>query len=109
MENLPQRAHINIDDHTVTRIETDDTSIRFYLKHVKVGKTLSSHDWMGFEIEKKLYTNSNHCSKISFWAPEGEEKKKKKQVEAFIDELMSDVTPIARFSLEKYTDTSTSN
>lgn len=118
MKKLPQEAHIKIDDHKVTLVETDDMSIRFYFKHLDVGKTLSPHNRLYFQVEKKLYLNSNHSTKISFWTPDGlwtpegldytkkaiEEEKKKKQVEDFINKLMSGVTPVPRFSLEKYTE-----
>ncbi|GAH29746.1 unnamed protein product [marine sediment metagenome] len=105
MENLPQEGHIRIDGHKIERIETSDLSIRFFSKRASVQKTTSPHrNWLSFEVEKKLYLNSNHSSKITFWASEKDEAKQKKQVEDFIDEIMAEagMTPIARFSLEHY-------
>ncbi|MEA2090400.1 MAG: hypothetical protein U9O89_06575 [Thermoproteota archaeon] len=105
VEDLPETAEIKIRGQKLDRVVTDDFSIRFFSKRAKVVKNLTSDDWFGFEVEKKLYTTSNHCSKISFWAPEDEEAAKKKQIEEFIEKIMSEagVTPVARFSLEKYT------
>jgi len=106
VENLPQEAYIRIDGHKIERIETRDLSIRFFSKRAAVSRTTSPHrNWLHFEVEKKLYLNSNHSTKISFSASEETEAKQRKQVEDFIDEIMSEagMTPISRFSLEKYT------
>lgn len=102
MKKLPQKAKINIDNHKITLADTGDMFIRFFFKHVQVQKTLSSHNVLYMDIEKKLYTNSNHSTKISFWTPDGKEEKRKKQVEDFINKLMSGITPVPRFSLGNY-------
>lgn len=119
MKKPPQNAKILIHDHRVTHVETSGMEIRFFSKRASVYKTTSPHrNGLYFEVEKKLYLNSNHSSKISFptpdglWAPEGidytkkqvEEEKERKQIEDFINKLMSGVTPVPRFSLEKYTE-----
>lgn len=119
MKKLPQNAKILIGDHRITHVETSDIKIRFFSKHASVYKTTSPHrNVLYFEVEKKLYLNSNHSSKISFptpyglWTPEGidytktaaETEKKKKQVEDFINKLMSGVTLVPRFSLKQYTE-----
>lgn len=102
MENLPQEGYIRFAHHKIQRVETDDLHIRFFSKRVSV--TFPRRNWFSFEVEKKLYLNSNHSSKISFGSSEADEGERK-QVEDFIDEIMAEagMTPIARFSLEHYT------
>ena len=84
----------------------DKLEIRFYAKHAsyfEYGRTYE--DWWGFDVEEKLYLTSNHCTKISFYAPEGKEKERIKKITKFIDEIMAGVKTVPRFSLTQLRET----
>jgi hypothetical protein len=82
-------------------VETDEVSIRFHPHHITYGEGR----WGGsfyFDVEEKVYLTSNHSTKISFYAPEGEEKETAEKVTAFIDRIMSEVKPVPRFNLSEH-------
>lgn len=84
-------------------VATDKIKMRFYPNHMSYVEepTRNYKNWWGFDVEKKLYLTSNHCSKISFYAPEGEIEARKKKIMQFIENLMADaeISPEPRFSL----------
>ena len=82
-------------------VSTSTLHIRFYARHLSYSKT-GRDEWWGFDVEKKLYITSDHCTKISFWASEEKVEEVKKKVMEFIDKLMADVKPVPRFSLSKF-------
>ena len=88
-------------------VETDKRNIRFYAKRVAYSEKGKSYaDWWGFDVEEKLYLTSNHCTKISFYTPEDEEKEsREKKITKFIEKIMAEASmkPIPRFSLSKST------
>jgi len=112
-------------------VETDKMIIRFYAAHASYTQHGSrdkyGDDSFSFDVEEKLYTDSDHSSKITFVTPseskrvpDGEggydykwvQDKKKQEAERqrilkFIDELMAGVKVKPRFSLStlrhKYT------
>ena len=61
-------------------------------------------DQLDIDIEHKIYINSPHSTKISYYAPEDakEAKAKKERVEQFIADLMKGVKPKPRFSLAAF-------
>jgi len=108
-------------------VETDAILIRFYAAHASYTQYGSGNkygpDSFSFDVEEKLYTDSNHCSKISYAASavefvrveDGEggydykqvKNKKKQEAErkrimAFIEELMAGVKVKPRFSLASH-------
>ena len=93
-----------------SHVETGKCRIRFFAKHAsyeKYGeKGKWSYDGWGFDVEEKFYLTSNHCTKISFWAPEGKEKEVTEKITRVIDKLMADasIKPIPRFTLAKLAD-----
>ena len=84
-------------------VETDKAKIRFYTRHISYSlePTRNYEDWWGFDVEEKLYLTSNHCTKISFYAPEGKEKEVAEKITGFIDKIMGEasIKPIPRFTL----------
>jgi len=105
-------------------VETDGILIRFYAAHASYTQYGSRDkygaDTFNFDIEEKLYTDSDHSSKITFatigkyervedgeggWDYKMAPGKKKQEAERkrimeFIDELMAGVKTKPRFSLE---------
>jgi hypothetical protein len=85
-------------------VETDDFIIHFYASHISYseGSWSKGIAW-GFDVEEKLYSTSNHCTKISFYAPEGKEKEVAEKITEFIDKIMaaSSIKPVPRFSLSQ--------
>jgi len=101
-------------------------TIRFYANHLSF-TYLPSGRWedpaaFNFDIEEKLYLNSNHSTKISFYSPEvgveydkqwnrsinqkkteAEKIRREKKILEFIDKLMAEasIKPIPRFRLSK--------
>jgi hypothetical protein len=69
--------------------------------HKKTGKQTEwgpEVDWWGFTIERKLYSNSPHSTKIDYGPYPSVEAK----VKQFIEEIMDGVKPEPRFSLTKH-------
>jgi hypothetical protein len=85
-------------------VETDEFLICFYANRASFGRRLKKGDSWGFDVEEKLYTNSNHSSKIHFdcYPPE-KAVKTKEMIMEFIGRLMADVKIEPRFSLKQYT------
>lgn len=83
-------------------IETDVFHISFYASHASFSKNVKNGLSLAFEIEEKLYTDSNHSSKAiySHWQPE-KLPELRKSVTDFIVDLMKDVKAEPRFSLKK--------
>lgn len=99
-----------ISEFGITGYRGSGTGFRFYPNHITYNhgdgwdnKQQSERNSMSIDIEEKLFTTSNHSSKI--WFQEGRDKKqtleKKEQIIAFIDKIMKDagMKPIPRFSL----------
>jgi hypothetical protein len=110
----------------LSEVEDGDYAIRFYASHIGFaympkGKW-DDPDTISFDVEEKLYLNSNHSTKISFFSPElgvkydkefhrsideketaAEMKRREKKVLEFIEKLMVDanIKPIPRFSLDE--------
>ena len=84
-------------------VETDKAKIRFYAKHASYSEepTGNYKDWWGFDVEERFYLTSDHCTKISFYAPEGKQKEVAEKITGFIDQIMADasIKPIPRFTL----------
>ena len=89
-------------------VATSKVKIRFYATHISYYKepTRNYKDWWGFDVEEKLYLTSNHCTKISFYTSDDEEKEsREKKITKFIEKIMAkaSIKPIPRFSLSKHT------
>lgn len=100
----PDTVRIVIHGARYSSVEIDHGyTIKFYASHASVAKNLGlwKDEW-GFDVEDKNYMTSNHKSKISFWAPDGDEEKRKKAIMAFIEQLMSSQKITPRFSLAKH-------
>jgi hypothetical protein len=86
-------------------VETDKAKIRFNVSHISYSEepTRNYEDWWGFDVEEKVYLTSDHCTKISYYAPEGKEKEAAEKITGFIDKIMAEasIKPIPRFSLAK--------
>jgi len=84
-------------------VETNEFMIRFYAKHISYseGSWFRGITW-GFDVEEKLYTSSNHSTKISYYASEGKTKEITEKVTKFVDKIMAEVSikPIPRFTLK---------
>jgi hypothetical protein len=83
-------------------VETGDCMIRFYASHISYTEgSWSKKITFSFDVERKLYSTSNHSTKISFFAEEGKEKQAAEKITQFIEKIMSDagVQPIPRFTL----------
>jgi hypothetical protein len=102
------KLHVtSYEDGWISKIETELYEFRFYSKHVAVyfkisgGKVLKDSIW--FDIEHKVYSDSPHSTKISFYCnmPKMEEERKA-QILQFIAELMGDIKPERRFSLKNF-------
>jgi len=91
------------------KASNDDVTLSFYYDekgkprkitvqvHKKTGKQTEwgpEVDWWGFTIEKKLYCETPHSTKIDFGPYPIEEK-----VKQFIEKVMDSVKPEPRFSL----------
>lgn len=77
VENLGQGdVRIVIHGPKLSVVETSKATIRFYAKHISYYEepTRNHKDWWGFDVQEKFYLTSDHCTKISFYAPEGQEK-----------------------------------
>lgn len=106
--NLNQgNVRIVINGNRFSRFDViDKLEIHFYVKHVSYFEYDRTYeDWWGFDVEEKLYLTSNHCTKISFYAPEGKEKERIKKITKFIDEIMAGVKTVPRFSLTQLRET----
>jgi len=81
-------------------VETGKVNIHFYGNHISYGEW----NWARFEVEEKVYLTSHHSTKISFYAPEGEESEMAEKITAFIDKIMTEASmkPIPRFNLSGY-------
>jgi len=89
-----------------SEVETGQHRFRFYLSHASYEKKSTKYEErFGFDIEEKMYLTSNHCSKISFWAPDDKMEERKKEILAFIDNLMAEagVSIEPRFQLAQMT------
>jgi len=100
------RGRIIISGPRFSHVETSEYEIKFYAIHVSFSKKISRGDWLTFDAEDKNYLSSNHCSKISFWAPDEKLEERKKQVTEFINNLMADagVSIEPRFQLSQMTE-----
>jgi acylphosphatase len=108
VKNLNQGdVRIVIHGSRLDTVETDKAKIRFYAKHVSYSEepTRNYKDWLGFDVEEKLYLTSNYCTKISFHAPEGKGKEIAEKITEFIDKIMAEasIKPVPRFSLSDVT------
>jgi len=99
------QGDIRIDVHNgrMSLVETNRHTIRFYANHVTYEEWSRKYtDGLGFDVEEKLYTTSNHCTKISYYAPEGKTKKTAEKITSFIDKIMAEasIKPVPRFTLK---------
>jgi len=110
----------------LSEVNTGVHTIRFYANHLSFTYqpkgTWDDPDTISFDVEEKLYLNSNHSTKISFYSPEvgvtydkgwnrsidqekteAEKTRREKKILEFIDKLMAEasIKPIPRFALAK--------
>ena len=85
---------------TVEYVTTREESIKFEsgIVYSKKQATIWGN-WFNFTIEEKLYAQSSHSTKISFYCDEKEVKEFQSTIQAIIDKLMAGVKPEPRFSL----------
>jgi len=85
-------------------VYTGDYSFNFNAATISFSKR-SPSEWMSFQLEEKLYTQSNHCTRVSFYAEDDKLKETKKKIEDFIDKIMAEasIKPVPRFTLAKFT------
>lgn len=92
----------------LTEVSANRYLFRFYRRHIIVSYTPKEGQGWRFEVREKLYTDSNHNSSLSYASDGTADEKKKTVINGFIEELMKDVQPIARYSLaaraQKYID-----
>jgi hypothetical protein len=106
VKNLNQEdVNIIIRGRRFSLVATDKANIRFYANRIGYSEepTRNYEDWWGFDVEEKVYLTSDHCTKISYYAPEGKEKETAEKIIGFIDKIMAEasIKPIPRFSLAK--------
>jgi len=102
--NLQGDVRIIVYDGRLSTVETSKHSIRFFANHIAYAEHPAPRRWeesWGFDVEDKLYLTSNDCSKISYYAPEGKEKKITEKITRFIDKIMAEasIKPVPRFTL----------
>jgi len=113
------KGDIRITTHNgkLDTVETVDFMIRFYAKHISYSECHSvrsryfKDSWSretiwGFDVEEKLYTSSNHSTKISYYGSEGKDKETLEKVSQFIDKIMAEASmkPVPRFTLKNSID-----
>jgi len=104
--NLGRIKITTFESNQFSTVKVGKVEFRFYLRHASYTKDGKSwDDYWGFDVEEKLYLTSNHCTKISFYAPEGKEKERIKKITEFIDEIMAGVKTVPRFSLTQLRET----
>jgi len=93
-------ARIVIHGSEFNTVETGKVNIRFYGNHISYGEW----NWASFDVEEKVYLTSHHSTKISFYAPEGEESEMAEKITVFIDKIMAEasIKPVPRFNLSGY-------
>ena len=79
-------------------VSTSGESVKFE-SEIVYSKTIAKWNTLFFTIEEKLYAQSSHSTKISFYCDPKEVKNVQSKVQAIIDELMTGIKPIPRFSL----------
>jgi len=88
---------------TFSEVETDQHWFKFYAIHASYHRKSRNYaERFGFDVEKKTYLTSNHCSKISFEAyPEEKRKEIQQKIMEFIDKIMAEasIKPKPRFKL----------
>lgn len=103
VENMKRGdVSIRISGSKFSSVETDEYTFKFYAHHAsfeKKGRDWRS--WLNFDVEDKLFTTSNHRSKISFSASEEDREEKKKRILELIENMMAEaqIKPIPRFRL----------
>lgn len=120
------RVRITLNGKRVSEVSINSGGrvINFYAKHLTYShQPNGSHaKWWGFDVEEKLYTTSDHSTKISFFSPEvgvrydadyeksidtkkteAEKVRREKKILKFIEKLMADanIEPVPRFELAK--------
>lgn len=108
VEKLQRNTRIDVSMGEIALVETDEISIRFQARisvYSRVGTTVAglSIGQVSFTIEPKLYANSNHSTRISYYPTEGQEKQQEAKITAFIERIMAGVKPVPRFSLASVT------
>lgn len=101
--NLRGTVRIVVHAGKLDTVDTDKHQIHFYAHHISYSEPSGSYDdYFGFDVEEKLYAASSHSTKISFYAPEGKEKKLAEKITEFINKIMADaeIKPVPRFSLK---------
>ena len=88
----------------LTEVEVDPYHFTFRLRMVSVSyKTYGSKDHWHFDVEEKIYTDSNHSSKLHYDGSSPEDKKKQIElINAFVSKLMEGIEPEPRFDLSKF-------
>lgn len=110
LTNLQGDIRIVVYGGRISLVETNRHTIVFYATHISYGEHDArrwENSW-SFDVEEKLYLTSNHRTKISYYALEGEEKEVVEKITQFIDKIMADaaVKPVPRFTLTKITSNS---
>lgn len=91
----------------ISKLETYLYEFHFFAKHIRVvfkmlGLKILKTEVL-FDIEHKIYSDSPHSTKISFYAIDSEaEEERKKQILQFLAEVMEGIEPIRRFSLRNF-------
>jgi len=104
--NLQGDIRIDVRHGKISSVETNRQTIRFYANHATYDEWSKKYtEGFSFDVEEKLYTTSNHSTKISYYAPEGKTKKIAEKVTQFIDKIMAEasIKPVPRFTLENKT------
>jgi len=85
---------------TLELVSTSEETINFK-NGIWYSKSPRHSNGLSFTVEEKIYANTNHSSKISFYCDEKEVKDTKSKIQTFIDELMAGIKPEPRFSLKQ--------
>lgn len=91
---------ISVSGPRLEYVETGAYMIKFGANHISFSERRQHDDSYHFDVEEKLYANSNHSGKISFacWSEENT-KKVQETIMEFIANLMDEEKPIPRFKL----------
>jgi len=113
--NLQGDIRVVVRNGRISEVETDRHTVRFYANHVTYEEWRRKYtDGLSFDIERKLYTTSNHCTKISYYVPSTDFGRKpqskdkqiiERKITEFIDKIMAEasIKPVPRFTLKNRT------
>lgn len=109
--SLQGEVRVAVRNGRISEVQTDRYTVLFYANHATYEEWRRKYtDGLSFDVERKLYTTSSHCTKISYYVPSTDFSRKpqirdkqtiEKKIIEFIDKIMAEagIKPIPRFKL----------